>query len=136
MEFEAKVFSLPPMATINTQRGEMQRQDVIFEFPGDFARKICVEFWNERATRASALKEGESVVITFRVDSREYNGRWYTRATGLGIDYPRVASPAFDPYTNPTQQVPKGEQSYPNYAAAPSATVESEPQGASDDLPF
>lgn len=135
MDFEGKVISVPEMAKIQTQRGDMQRQDVIFELPGDFARKLCVEFWNERATRAASLREGDVVVVNIRVESREYNGRWYTRATGMSIDYPRPAAPAFDPYSNaPAQGTPA--QNAPAYATAPSNQIENEPAGANDDLPF
>lgn len=135
MELEGKVVSVPEMVKIQTQRGDMQRQDIILELPGEFSRKVCIEFWNERATRAAALREGDNVIITFRVDSREYNGRWYTRVSGMNIDYPRPAAPAFDPYTNPVPNQQPNNQ-YPAYATANTPEVESEPSGASDDLPF
>lgn len=139
MEFEGKVVSLPEMAKIQTQRGDMQRQDVIFELPGEYSRKVCVEFWNERATRAASLREGDNVIVTFRVDSREYNGRWYTRVTGMSIDYPRQqGTPEFDPYSAPSQGggAPQQSGNFPNYATAPSKSVENESASAVDDLPF
>lgn len=80
MEFEGIVFSLLPMAKGTGQRGEWMKQDVVFDVPGEFKRKVCVSFWGDKARDASELKQGETVSVSANVESREYNGRWYTEA--------------------------------------------------------
>jgi hypothetical protein len=78
MEFEGIVFrKLPEMSGTST-RGAWKKQDVVFELPNEFNRKICVTFFGAKADEATALNEGDSVTVSVNVESREYNGRWYT----------------------------------------------------------
>jgi hypothetical protein len=51
---------------------------VVFELPGEFNRKICVTFFGDRAEDAASLSEGDAVNVSVNVESREYNGKWYT----------------------------------------------------------
>ena len=54
------------------------KQEVIFDQPGEFNRKVCVGFWGDKAQEAGTLRPGEVVAVSANVESREYNGRWYT----------------------------------------------------------
>lgn len=78
MDFELTVNMLLPLVTGQSARGEWKKQEVIFELPGEFNRKLCVGFWNDRAVDAAALRPGDRVALSVNVESREYNGRWYT----------------------------------------------------------
>ncbi len=135
MEIKGAVYKILEMMKGQGARGEWQRQEIVISLPGEFPRYVSVEFWNERATRAAALNEGDQIAIDYRVESREYQGRWYTRVTGLSINQAGASQPA------PMQN---NGQAYPVYAnspaaapvAAPSApSIENNAAGA-DDLPF
>lgn len=80
MEFEGIVYRVLPVVKGTSQRGEWIKQEVVFELPGEFSRKICVGFWGDKAHDAASLKEGEKVSVSINVESREYNGRWFTEA--------------------------------------------------------
>ena len=41
MEFEGVVYKILPLTQGTSARGEWQRQDVVFELPSEFSRKIC-----------------------------------------------------------------------------------------------
>lgn len=82
MEFEGIVFSVLPLVKGTSARGEWMKQDVIFDLPGEFSKKVCVGFWGDKAQDAGALKSGDSVSVSANVESREYNGRWYTEVRG------------------------------------------------------
>ncbi|MEG1623068.1 MAG: DUF3127 domain-containing protein [Alistipes sp.] len=77
MEFEGKVVQILPVTRGTSSRGEWQRQDVIFEIQQEFSRKVCVTFFNKEAD-AAKLHIGEIYVVSVNVESREYNGKWYT----------------------------------------------------------
>lgn len=78
MEFEGLVFRILPVVSGSSARGAWKKQDVVFEIPGEFNRKICVTFFGDRAEDAATLKEGDTAEVSVNVESREYNGRWYT----------------------------------------------------------
>ena len=77
MEFEGVVYKKLPVSKGVSARGEWQRQDVVFEVPSEFSRKICVTFFN-KPTEADSLVEGQTYTVSVNVESREYNGKWYT----------------------------------------------------------
>lgn len=102
-------------------RGEWQRQDVVFELPSEFSRKICVTFFNKPSDVAK-LREGATYTVSVNVESREYNGRWYTDVRAWRLQPKETAQNAGIPPM--PDAAPLEEPSY----STPAAEV--------DDLPF
>ncbi|MCM1300372.1 MAG: DUF3127 domain-containing protein [Alistipes senegalensis] len=124
MEFEGTVYKMMPVTKGTSARGEWQRQDVVFEMQdGSFTRKICVTFFN-RPDDVAKLKEGETYHVSVNIESREYNGRWYTDIRAWRLQPVQASAPAAAPMPD---MPPIGEE--PAYAAAPAASE-------ADDLPF
>ena len=98
MDFEGTVLTVLPVVKGTNARGEWIKQEVIFEQPGEFNRKICVGFWGDKAAEAGTLRPGEVVNISANVESREFNGRWYTdvRAWRMTRKAPAAAALAPD----------------------------------------
>lgn len=120
MEFEGTVYKVLPAVKGTSQRGEWMKQEVVFELPGEFNRKICVGFWGDKAHDAGTLREGDKVAVSINVESREYNGRWFTEARGWKM-------------TRMTAQPP-----VPGVADMPPFAEEGTPYSGepADDLPF
>lgn len=78
MEIQGIVVQILPPVKGTSARGEWTKQEVILEQKGEFGRKVCVSFWGDKALDAAALKEGENINVSVNIESREYNGRWYT----------------------------------------------------------
>lgn len=110
MDFEVTVSSLLPLVTGQGARGEWKKQDVIFDLPGEFSRKLCVGFWNDRAADAAGLRPGDRVALSVNVESREYNGRWYTEVRAWRMSR-----------MDGTAAAPAGGGAYPPFGGAPSA---------------
>lgn len=62
------------------------------ETEGQYPKKVCVTIWGDKADER-VLKTGSALKIDFDLESREYNGRWYTdvkawkvEAAGSGND--------------------------------------------------
>ena len=47
------------------------------ETDGQYPKKVCVSIWGDKINE-NHLKNGIMLNISFDVESREYNGRWYT----------------------------------------------------------
>ena len=93
MEFEGVVFKILPPTSGTSARGEWKRQEVVFELPQEFSRKICVTFFNKES-EVSSLREGQTCNVSVNVESREYNGRWYTDVKVWRIQPKSVTPPA------------------------------------------
>lgn len=58
-------------------RGSWKRQDFILETEEQFPKKVCISNWNDKVDIAS-LKPGARITAHINIESREYNGNWYT----------------------------------------------------------
>lgn len=145
MDFELTVNTVLPLVTGTSARGEWKKQEVVFDLPGEFNRKLCVGFWNDRAPEAAALRPGDRVALSVNVESREYNGRWYTEARAwrmTRLDANAQASAGVYP---PYDAAPMGQPVASASAAAPSYSAQPTPAAPAavpnsadevDDLPF
>ena len=100
MEFEGVVYKILPLTQGTSARGEWQRQDVVFELPSEFSRKICVTFFNKPSDVAK-LREGATYTVSVNVESREYNGRWYTDVKAWKVVAQGQAGSEPPPFTGP-----------------------------------
>ncbi len=138
MEFEGVVYRVLPVVKGQGARGEWIKQEVVFELPGEFSRKVCVAFWGDKAQEGGSLKEGEMVTVSVNLESREHNGRWFTEARAWKVARKSADAPqsyAGDPYAAPSWSAPAAPYGTP---AAPAADLPPMPSKADevDDLPF
>lgn len=77
MQLTAKLISLLPLQTGTGKNGTWKKQDIIVETEGTYPKKVCISIWGDKIDE-SKLQPGNMLRIDFDVESREYNGRWYT----------------------------------------------------------
>ena len=119
MEITGTVVSLLPLQTGQGKNGVWKKQEFIMETPGQFPKKVCLSLWGEKVDE-NRINVGERITASINIESREYNGRWYTDVRPWKI-VTEAATAA------PVQ----------NYSSSP-APLEpvSADQNAPDDLPF
>lgn len=77
MEITGTVVSLLPLQTGQGKNGVWKKQEFIMETPGQFPKKVCLSLWGEKVDE-NRLNIGERITASINIESREYNGRWYT----------------------------------------------------------
>lgn len=97
MEFVGVVYRVLPVQSGTSARGQWQKQEVVFELPDEFSRKVCVTFFGDRVQDAASLQVGEKVNVSVNIESREYNGRWYTDVRAWRIQKTQPEQPAAAP---------------------------------------
>ena len=132
--FEGIVFAILPAQTGTSARGEWHSQNVVFEMKtnSQYPRKVSVKFFNKR-DEVARLVVGSSYNVTFDVESREYQGRWYTDVLGRRVEPKEAAQVAQAQYSEPLPTAAPA----PAPVAVPMPTEE--PTVAAqdvDDLPF
>jgi hypothetical protein len=85
MELTAKLIQLLPLQTGQGKNGPWKKQEIIVETPGQYPKKLCVAIWGDKINE-SILQIGSELKLYFDVESREYNGRWYTEAKAWKIE--------------------------------------------------
>ena len=78
MEIIGKVVQLGALTEGNSARGPWRKQDLIIETLEQYPKKICLVCWNERVNEANSFAVGQTIKVQISIESREYNGRWFT----------------------------------------------------------
>ncbi|HSF54139.1 MAG TPA: DUF3127 domain-containing protein [Algoriphagus sp.] len=86
MDLSGKVINQLPEVGGNSKSGNSWRkQEYIIETGGQYPKKVCISIWGDKIDQFG-LKVGEQVTLGIDVESREYNGRWYTEVKAFKVD--------------------------------------------------
>ena len=77
MEISGKIIECLPVKSGQSSNGEWRKQEFILETNGQYPKKICFMAWGEKIEQF-AIQQSETVQVSIDLESREYNGRWYT----------------------------------------------------------
>ena len=84
MEITGKIIKILPLQTGTGKNGTWKKQDFVIETSAQIARKVCFSLWGDKIDQFN-LQEGEDAEVSFDLESREYNNRWYTEAKAWKI---------------------------------------------------
>ena len=78
MEITGTIIKVLPLQSGQGKNGTWTKQEYVMETEWQYPKKICFSLWGERIDSAN-IKEGELLTVSFDIESREYNGKWYTQ---------------------------------------------------------
>lgn len=85
MNIKAKLTQLLPIQIGMSKNGQWRKQDIIVETDGQYPKKICISIWGDKINEKQLII-GNNLDISFELESREYNGKWYTDVKAWKID--------------------------------------------------
>ncbi len=85
MEIFGKITKLLPLQTGQGKNGTWKKQEYLLEYGDQYPKTVCFNLWGDKVDQY-ALTEGESVTVHFDVESREFNGRYYTDVKAWRVD--------------------------------------------------
>jgi hypothetical protein len=85
VDLAGKIIQVLPEQSGQGKNGTWRKQEYILEIPGTYPKKLCFNIWGEKIDQFR-LQTGMSVKVHFDVESREYNGRWYTEVKAWKVD--------------------------------------------------
>lgn len=86
MELEGKIVAVLEMQSGTTARGEWKKQNCVIETIADYPKKVCLTVWGDKVNTLATLKTGDMVSVSVDLESREFNGKWYTDVKANRID--------------------------------------------------
>lgn len=78
LEVEGKLVSKLQQQTGQGRNGTWARQDFIIETQDQYPKKICLSAWGDKIREFDNIAMGELIKVSVNIESREYNGRWFT----------------------------------------------------------
>ncbi|MDE6099972.1 MAG: DUF3127 domain-containing protein [Paramuribaculum sp.] len=124
MEIKGKIIvALPEMTGVSKSGNNWKKREYVLETQETYPKKVHFDFFGDRADQYP-LSVGDDITLSFDIESREYNGRWYTSIRGWkaeksGMTQPSAGMPPIDANMPPA----------PPFAELPSG-------GGDEDLPF
>jgi hypothetical protein len=92
MDFTGTVVQvLPESSGVSKNGTPWRKQEAVIEIPGQYPKRVCISIWKDNIEKF-ALRQGELVTVSFDLESREYNGRWYTEVKAYAVRKEGVAA--------------------------------------------
>ena len=126
MEITGKItLALPEQSGVSKAGNSWKKKEYVLETLDTYPRKVHFDFFGEEADQFP-LSVGQTIKLSFDIESREYNGRWFTSIRGWKAE-------AAD-QQQPQQTVNTTVSNNTVGTVPPPPDITS--NGASDDLPF
>lgn len=104
-----------------SKNGPWRKQDFILETEGKYPKPVCITQWGDDID-TFAVREGERLTAHVDIQSREYNGRWYTDVKAWKVARDDAGGQGAPPATD--------DEPWPEASTADFG------DGGDDDLPF
>ena len=123
MEVTGRIIQvLPEVGGISKAGNEWKKQEYVLETHDQYPRKICFQIFGADRIAQAAIQPGEELTVSFDIDSREYQGRWFTSINAWKVERPAGVADSMPPV--------------PEMAAGNNAPVDFSAASDQDVLPF
>jgi len=85
LQVNGKVIEILKEQSGESQNGPWRKQDFILETTDQYPKKICITQWGDKIDQFG-IQKGETITAFIDLQSREYNGRWYTDVKAWKIE--------------------------------------------------
>lgn len=135
MEIIGKVFQLGNVVEGTSARGPWKKQELIIETVEQFPRKVCLSCWGDRVAEAANFAIGQMIKAQISIESREFNGKWYTDVRPFRFDNAETATQV-QPQAKPQPQMQPQHTSQPMPQFSQTQPEDFAATDNGDDLPF
>ena len=136
MDIKGKIIQKLDLQSGTSKAGnQWKKQEYVLETLDSYPKKVKFDFFGDRADQYP-LEVGDIITLSYDIESREFNGRWYTDIRGYRAvkeDPNAVAAPQAPYPAAAGEPAPTPEAGMP---APPPTDTTFDQAGAPDDLPF
>ncbi|MCM1349019.1 MAG: DUF3127 domain-containing protein [Firmicutes bacterium] len=101
MEIKGKVIvALPEQSGVSKAGNSWKKREYVLETQETYPKKVHFDLFGERADQYP-LSVGDDITLSFDIESREFNGRWYTSIRGWKVEKGTAAQMAPAPSADP-----------------------------------
>ena len=116
----------------NRTGNEWKAKSYVIEVPGEYPRKMVFDVFGAERLQRFNIQVGQTVLVAFDIDAREYNGRWYNSIRAFDVRQVDATQPVA---AQASDAVPVSAPQAVG-AAPVAAPAEEEVADSPDNLPF
>ena len=140
MEVVGKIIQVLPMQEgVGRNGNPWKLQGYVLETLDQYPRKVHFEVFGEDRIKMNPCEIDQLVTVSFDIESREFNGRWYTSIRAWKIQQGDTTQAGAVPAAAPAQAAPAAPAAPAAAPMEPAANVDPFDASAGDgtsDLPF
>jgi hypothetical protein len=122
LDIIGRIIQILPTTSGTSKAGkDWVKQEFVIETQEQYPKKICISVMGDKTQELNKYAPGKDVKVSLNLESREYNGKWYTNVNAWKIE----------PAGNSGGPGPSSQEAFPG--GDPTFTPDS---NAGDDLPF
>lgn len=92
MDISGKVVQVLEPVTGEGKNGQWKKQEFIIETQDEYPKKVCISNWGDKID-LNSLSPNDTIKVYINLESREYNGRWYTEARAWKLEKESASAP-------------------------------------------
>ena len=87
MELSGKIIAILPKRSGTSKTGNTwESQDFVIETSDQYPKKMCFNVWGAEKLDLFNIQQGEELTVSFDIDCREWNGKWFNDIRAWKID--------------------------------------------------
>jgi len=126
LEVTGKLVTTLPTQSGEGKNGTWTKGSFVIETADKFPKKVCLTVWGDLVSNLNSIQSGDELKVSFDVESREYNGRWYTDLKAWKIE----KAGSGNSFANPPSNTFNSNEASPDNSGGTSGPA------LDDDLPF
>lgn len=132
MEITGKLIQkLPVKSGVSSSGNNWSKAEFVIETVEQYPKKVCANLWGDRARALDQFQEGSLITVSFDLESREFNGNWYTDVKAWKVEAATPAAVTGAPVYGQPQGYVQQPQGYaqPQQPMYPPQGYPQQPQG-------
>ena len=93
MEIKGQLIQKLPVSSGTSAKGQWQSQEIIIETLETYPKKIAIEFFGDKVSEIDKLNINDQLTVSVNIESREFNGKWYTKVKAWKVVVDKAAEP-------------------------------------------
>jgi hypothetical protein len=116
---------LKPESGVSKVGNSWTKREFVIETEEQFPKKVCFTLFGDKSTLVDGFSAGDEVEVSFNIDAKEYNGKWFNSVNAWKIE--RVSNESGSEYLPPPP---------PPFFSESDIPLPSSSEGDDDGLPF
>jgi hypothetical protein len=111
---------LPVQKGVSKAGKDWEKLEFVIETEEQFPKKVCFTLFGDKVSLLNGVNKGDSIEVSFNIESREFNGKWYHTINAWRINKQNIKQEEVPDYNFDMPPPPDNNGFEPSY----------------DDLPF
>ncbi|MBP7512452.1 MAG: DUF3127 domain-containing protein [Bacteroidia bacterium] len=87
LDITGKILQIMPTTTGTSKAGkDWVKQEFVIETQETYPKKVCISVMGDKTQELKKYVPGNEVKVSLNLESREYNGKWYTNVNAWRIE--------------------------------------------------